>query len=42
VPPAAGPLILTTVVRTSRPPVTAEVYGCSLSVPPYLLPTPGN
>jgi hypothetical protein len=42
VPPAAGPLILTTVVRTSRPPVTADVYGCSLAVPPYLLPTPGN
>ena len=42
VPPTAGPLILTTVVRTSRPPVTADVYGCSLAVPPYLLPTPGN
>jgi hypothetical protein len=42
VPPAAGPLILTTVVRTSRPPVTADVYGCSLAVPPYLLPSPGN
>jgi hypothetical protein len=41
VPPAAGPLVLTTVVRTSRPPVTADVYGCSLAVPPYLVPAPG-
>jgi hypothetical protein len=41
VPPAAGPIVLTTVVRTSRPPVTADVYGCSLAVPPYLVPTPG-
>ena len=42
VPPAAGPISLTTVVRTSRPPVTADVYGCSLAVPPYLVPSPGN
>jgi hypothetical protein len=41
VPPAAGPIVLTTIVRTSRPPVTADVYGCSLEVPPYLLPAPG-
>ena len=41
VPPAAGPIVLTTVVRTSRPPVTADVYGCSLAVPPYLVPAPG-
>ncbi|MDQ4092338.1 MAG: DUF4307 domain-containing protein [Actinomycetota bacterium] len=41
VPPAAGPIVLTTVVRTSRPPVTADVYGCSLTVPPYLAPGPG-
>ncbi len=40
VPPAAGPIDLTTVVRTSRPPVTADVYGCSLQVPPYLVPPP--
>ncbi|MDQ4010681.1 MAG: DUF4307 domain-containing protein [Actinomycetota bacterium] len=41
VPPAAGSMVLTTVVRASRPPVTADVYGCSLAVPPYLLPAPG-
>jgi hypothetical protein len=39
VPPAAGPLALSTVVHTSRPPVIAEVYGCSLQVPAYLVPT---
>jgi len=40
VPPAAGPNALTTVVRTSRPPVTAEVYGFSFQVPDYLNPAP--
>lgn len=40
VPPAAGPISLTTVVHTSRPPVTAEVYGCSFQVPGYLNPPP--
>lgn len=40
VPPAAGPISLTTVVHTSRPPVTAEVYGCSFQVPSYLNPPP--
>lgn len=40
VPPAADPIVLTTVVRTSRPPVTADVYGCSLAVPSYLAPAP--
>ncbi|MGH3885076.1 MAG: DUF4307 domain-containing protein [Pseudonocardiaceae bacterium] len=42
VPPAAGPIVLTTVVHTSRPPVTADVFGCSLAVPPYLVPSPGH
>ncbi len=42
VPPAAGPLALSTVVHTSRPPVIAEVYGCSLQVPTYLVPTRKN
>lgn len=42
VPPAAGPVELTTVIRTSRPPVTADVYGCSLQVPAYLVPGPGS
>jgi Domain of unknown function (DUF4307) len=40
VPPAAGPIALTTVVHTSRLPVTAEVYGCSFQVPGYLNPPP--
>jgi hypothetical protein len=40
VPPAAGPIVLSTVVHTSRPPVTADVYGCSLQVPAYLVPAP--
>ncbi|HEV7451211.1 MAG TPA: DUF4307 domain-containing protein [Pseudonocardiaceae bacterium] len=40
VPPAAGPIVLTTVVRTSRPPVAADVFGCSLQVPSYLVPAP--
>ena len=39
VPPASGPVGLNTVIRTSRPPVTADVYGCSLQVPGYLLPS---
>jgi hypothetical protein len=38
VPPADGPIVLSTVVHTSRPPVTADVYGCSFQVPPYLVP----
>lgn len=41
VPPAAGPVKLTAVIRTSRPPVTANVYGCSLQVPTYLVPDAG-
>lgn len=40
VPPAAGPIVLSTVVQTSRSPVTADVYGCSLDVPAYLVPGP--
>ena len=40
VPPATGPIVLTTVVQTSRPPVAADVYGCSLQVPSYLVPGP--
>ena len=38
VPPAAGPITLSTVVHTSRPPVIADVYGCSFQVPAYLNP----
>jgi hypothetical protein len=40
VPPSAGAIVLSTVVHTSRPPVTADVYGCSFQVPPYLVPPP--
>lgn len=42
VPPVAGPVVLSTVVQTSQPPVTAEVYGCSSQVPAYLLPHPNH
>jgi hypothetical protein len=40
VPPAPGPTVLVTVIHTSRPPVTADVYGCSFQVPTYLVPAP--
>ena len=39
VPPATGPVGLTTVIRTTRPPVTADVFGCSMQVPAYLVPS---
>ena len=39
VPPTVGPVVLSTVVQTSRPPVVADVYGCSFQVPAYLIPT---
>ncbi len=42
VPPAAGPITLSTVVHTSRPPITAEVFGCSFQVPDYLAPVPNH
>lgn len=38
VPAAQDRIALTTVIRTSSPPVTAEVYACSLRVPAYLQP----
>ncbi len=28
---------VTTVVKTSRPPVVGDVYGCGFAVPPYLI-----
>ncbi|MQA15997.1 MAG: DUF4307 domain-containing protein [Pseudonocardiaceae bacterium] len=40
VPAAEGGVALSAVIRTSRPPVTADVYGCSLRVPAYLEPVP--
>lgn len=39
VPSTVGPVVLSTVVQTSRPPVVADVYGCSFQVPAYLSPT---
>lgn len=39
VPPSADTVsTLEAVVRTSRPPVASNVYGCGLSVPAYLNP----
>ena len=36
-PSAQKSLQLTTVVKTSRPPVIADVYGCGFDVPNYLV-----
>ncbi|SEQ17151.1 protein of unknown function [Lentzea xinjiangensis] len=36
VPPGNSVVVETTVLRTSKPPVTGEVFGCSYQVPPYL------
>jgi len=36
VPPGNALVVETTVLRTSKPPVTGEVFGCSYQVPPYL------
>lgn len=36
VPPGQATIVVETVVRTSRPPVAGDVYGCSYSVPAYL------
>jgi hypothetical protein len=41
IPPGGGSVLETTVLRTSRRPVTGEVYGCSYDVPAYLTPAPG-
>jgi hypothetical protein len=37
--PGRGTERETTVLRTSKPPVTGEVFGCSYQVPPYLSTT---
>ena len=39
VPPAEGRVVLSPVIHTSRPPVTGDVYGCSMQVPAYLRPS---
>jgi uncharacterized protein DUF4307 len=36
VPPGNSVVVETTVLRTSKPPVTGEVFGCSYQVPAYL------
>ncbi|HUQ60931.1 DUF4307 domain-containing protein [Lentzea sp.] len=36
VPPGNSLVVETTVLRSSKPPVTGEVFGCSYQVPPYL------
>lgn len=36
VPPGNSLVVETTVLRTSKPPVTGEVFGCSYQVPAYL------
>jgi hypothetical protein len=40
-PAGASSVLATTVLRTSRRPVTGEVFGCSYEVPVYLAPTTG-
>jgi hypothetical protein len=42
VPPGVDPIVLSTEIHTSRPPVTADVYGCSFQVPAYLVPPPSR
>jgi hypothetical protein len=38
VPPSPGRTApVTALVKSTRPPVTGDVYGCSLAVPPYLV-----
>ncbi|BBY14553.1 membrane protein [Mycolicibacterium litorale] len=38
VPPSEATTVqVTTVVKSSRPPVIGDVYGCGLDVPPYLV-----
>jgi hypothetical protein len=38
VPPSAKKTVqVTTVVKTSKPPVVGDVYGCGTNVPPYLV-----
>lgn len=41
VPPGSRSVLAETVLRTSRRPVTGEVFGCSYEVPGYLAPTTG-
>ncbi|GGP60130.1 DUF4307 domain-containing protein [Saccharothrix coeruleofusca] len=36
VPPGPGTTFARTVLKTSKPPVTGEVFGCSYQVPAYL------
>jgi hypothetical protein len=36
VPPGGTPAPVTTIIRSTREPVVADVFGCSYQVPPYL------
>ena len=36
IPPAQGPVVVSTVITSSGDPVTADVFGCSYQVPAYL------
>jgi hypothetical protein len=39
IPPSTeGVMTVTSTVRTSKPPVASDVYGCGLTVPAYLVP----
>ena len=40
-PPGPRSALANTVLKTSRRPVTGEVFGCSYEVPSYLVPTTG-
>jgi hypothetical protein len=38
VPPSTQKTVqVTTAVKTNRPPVVGDVYGCGTNVPPYLV-----
>lgn len=39
IPPAGTPTSVTTLIRSTNEPVTADVVGCSYQVPPYLSTT---
>ncbi|HEV2778289.1 MAG TPA: DUF4307 domain-containing protein [Actinophytocola sp.] len=39
IPPGGTPTSVSTVIRSTNEPVTADVFGCSYQVPPYLSTT---
>ncbi|MBA0125424.1 DUF4307 domain-containing protein [Haloechinothrix sp. YIM 98757] len=40
--PSDGDTVLSAVVRSARPPVTADTFACSYDVPEYLAPSDGG